>query len=87
MKNFFLTLFLSFICFFGGLLKLIVGEEKLIPESNLFLKVQLKILSPLFQKSKSRATNVHIEAELIGMNKHSEGAVPGGFIPYLKLIL
>ena len=33
MKNFFLTLFLSFICFFGGLAQeLIIGEERVSPD-------------------------------------------------------
>ena len=88
MKNFFLTLFLSFICFFGGLAQeLIIGEERVSPGIKFIFEGAIKdVIFPNSINLIQELTNVHIEARVNWDDLNiPEGAVPGGFIPFLKI--
>ena len=88
MKNFFLTFFFSFIYFFGGLAQeLIVGEEKVDPGIKFIFEGAIKdVISPSSRNLSEELTNVHIEARVNWDNEDiPDGAVPGGFIPYLRI--
>ena len=88
MKNFFLTFFFSFIYFFVGLAQeLIVGEEIVDPGIKFIFEGAIKdVISPSSRNLSEELTNVHIEARVNWDNEDiPDGAVPGGFIPYLRI--
>ena len=78
-----LTVFL----FFSGASELIIGEEKVDPGIVFIFEGAVKdnIYPSSFHLSESQ-TDVHIEARVNWDNeKIPEGAVPGGFIPYMHI--
>ena len=78
----------SFIYFFGGLAQeLIVGEEIVDPGIKFIFEGAIKdVISPSSRNLSQELTNVHIEARVNWDNENiPDGAVPGGFIPYLRI--
>ena len=74
--------------FFGGLAQeLIVGEEKVDPGIKFIFEGAIKdVISPSSRNLSQELTNVHIEARVNWDNENiPDGAVPGGFIPYLRI--